>query len=190
MLSIQRHPLRLTLGIDSHLRTTERGSNTEISATNSRYRTCEGVVPLASPRRARYKRRAGCLQPENSGPFVLATAPIFLGPCSPGSSLLCLGNRIPSNQSLTRQSPVSPSAPIRHVLSSTSQRPRRAPKRKMGLEVRDMRRCPLSWHRPTRLPVRLDQLQTLEATLKPTLVLPLQPLIVLPATGVVALCCH
>jgi hypothetical protein len=53
-----------------------------------------------------------------------------------------------------------------------------------------MRRCPLSWHRPTRLPVRLDQLQTLEATLRPTLVLPLQPLIVLLATGVVALCCH
>jgi hypothetical protein len=108
MLSIQRHPLRLTLGIDSRLRTTERGSNTEISATNSRYRTCEGVAPLASPRRVHYKRRAGCLQPENSGPFVLATAPIFLDPCSPGSSLLCLGNRIPSNQSLTRQSPVPP----------------------------------------------------------------------------------
>ena len=48
------------------------------------------------------------VQPENSGPFVLATAPIFLDPCSPGSSLLCLGNRIPSNQSLTRQSPVPP----------------------------------------------------------------------------------
>ena len=53
-----------------------------------------------------------------------------------------------------------------------------------------MRRCPLSWHRPTRLPVRLDQLQTLEATLRPTLVLPLQPLTVLPVTGVVTRCCH
>ena len=58
----------------------------ESSATSSRYRTYEGVAPLAPPRRAHYRRRAGCLQPENSGPFVLATAPI-ISPCGPGFSL-------------------------------------------------------------------------------------------------------
>ena len=63
--------------------------------------------------------------------------------------------------------------------------------KKMGLEVRDMRRCPfVLWHRPTRLPVREGRLQTLEATLRPTLVLPLQPLTVLPVTGAVTPCCH
>ena len=139
VLSIQRHPLRLTLGINSRLRTTERGSNTEISATN----TCEGVAPLASPRRAHYRRRAGCLQPENSGPFVLATAPIFLDPCSPGSSLLCLGNRIPSNhQSITRSSAAlslrtGPPRPLVHLATVSP-----CSEKKMGLEVRDMRRCP------------------------------------------------
>ena len=159
MLSTQRHPLRLTLGIDSRLRTTERGSSTEISGTSSRYRTCEGVAPLASPRRAHYRRRAGCLQPENSGPFVLATAPIFLDPCSPGSSLLCLGNQsIPSNRWLTHRP--CPSAPVHHVLSSTSQRPRRAPKRKWVWRLETCDGALLSWHRPTRLPVREGRLQT------------------------------
>ena len=33
------------------------------------------------------RRRAGCLQPENSGPFVLAVAPSLLMPVRPGSSL-------------------------------------------------------------------------------------------------------
>ena len=142
MLSTQRHPLSLTLGIDSRLRTTERGSNTEISATNSRYRTYEGVAPLASPRRAHCRRRAGCLQPENSGPFVLATALTFLDPCSPGSSLLCSGNRIPSNhQSITRSSALSlrtgPPRPLVHLATASP-----CSEKKMGLEVRDMRRCP------------------------------------------------
>ena len=36
----------------------------------------------------------------------------------------------------------------------------------------------------------VDQLQTLEATLRPTLVLPLQLLTVLPVTGAATLCCH
>jgi hypothetical protein len=39
---------------------------------------------------------------------------------------------------------------------------------------------PLTLHRPTRLPAREGRLQTLEATLRPTLVLPLQPVTVLP----------
>ena len=72
----------------------------ESSAASSRYRTYEGVAPLASPRRAHERRRAGCLQPECSGPFVLATAP-SLSPCGPGSSLQCSGNRShPVNHSL------------------------------------------------------------------------------------------
>ena len=40
------HPLALGLRLDSRLCTTERGSYTEISATNSRFRTYEGVAPL------------------------------------------------------------------------------------------------------------------------------------------------
>ena len=53
-------------------------------------------------------RRAGCLQPESSGPFVLAMARTLLNPCSPGSSLLCSGNRIPANhQSITHSSALS-----------------------------------------------------------------------------------
>ena len=36
------HPLALGLRLDSRLCTTERGSYTEISATNSRFRTYEG----------------------------------------------------------------------------------------------------------------------------------------------------
>ena len=57
---------------------------------------------------------------------------------------LCCARAIEShpitNQSLAHQP--CPSAPVHHVLSSTSQRSRRAPQKKMGLEVRDMRRCP------------------------------------------------
>ncbi len=133
------------------------------------------------------RRRAGCLQPENSGPFVLATAPI-ISPCGPGSSLQCSGNRShPVNHSLVI------SVPPRR--STASARPPRN-----GLAV--LRKEKWVWRLetcdgafdfvPTHSAAgpRLDQLQTLEATLRPTLVLPLQPLIVLPATSVVALCCH
>jgi hypothetical protein len=93
-----------------------------------------------------------------------------------------------TNQSLTHQP--CPSAPVHHVLSSTSQRSRRAPKRKWVWRLETCDGALLSWHRPTRLPVREGRLQTLEATLRPTLVLPLQPLTVLSVAGAATLCCR
>ena len=82
------------------------------------------------------RRRAGCLQPESSGPFVLATAPILLSPCAPAP--LCSARAIDPIQSISYRSssaPCQPTGPPRPV-RSTAQRPRRAPKRKTGLEVR------------------------------------------------------
>ena len=56
-----------------------------------------------------------------------------------------------TNQSLAHQP--CPSAPVHHVLSSTSQRSRRAPKRKWVWRLETCDGALLSWHRPTRLPV-------------------------------------
>ena len=61
------------------------------------------------------------------------------------------------------------------VLAATVLRPERVPrkvKRKTGLDTGGWRRAtvPLALHRPTRLPVREGRLQSLEATLRPTLI--------------------
>ena len=88
------------------------------------------------------RRRAGCLQPENSGPFVLATGPYSAQPV-PRLLSVVLGQSIPSNQSHVTLiiSPVpadrsSASCPILHAtVAPCSQK-------KTGLEVRDVRRCP------------------------------------------------
>ena len=83
------------------------------------------------------RRRAGCLQPENSGPFVLATAPILLVPARPGSSLWCSGNqshRINLTSLIISPLPADRSTasyPIRHATVSPC-----SAKRKTGLEVR------------------------------------------------------
>jgi hypothetical protein len=54
-----------------------------------------------------------------------------------------------------------------------------------------MRWCPFVLAPPhSAAGLSVDQLQTLEATLRPTLVLPLQLLTVLPVTGAATLCCH
>ena len=72
MLGTQWRPLRLTLRISSPFALLRGVAAREISATSSRFRTYEGVPPLASPRRAPVKEmRVG----GDSGPlFVLATA--------------------------------------------------------------------------------------------------------------------
>ena len=144
------HVLRIGHGIGhSHSGSTHafaplRGVATrESSATSSRYRTYEGVAPLAPPRRAHYRRRAGCLQPENSGPFVLATART-LG-CLRAPAPLC---GAPANQSypidLTSRHHQPHARRLVHRVLSDPPRNGLAvlPKRKTGLEVRGVRRCP------------------------------------------------
>ena len=55
---------------------------------------------------------------------------------------LCSARAIDLIQSLNQNHASAPvPAPVHRVLSSAMQRSRRAPKRKMGLEVRDVRRC-------------------------------------------------
>ena len=133
--------------------------------------------------RAAYSRRV--VAPSSSLRPVLFSTRVAPAP-------LCCAWAIESHpitsQSLTHQP--CPSAPVHHVLSSTSQRSRRAPKRKWVWRLETCDGALLSWHRPTRLPVREGRLQTLEATLRPTLVLPLQPLTVLPVAGAATLCCR
>jgi len=116
--------------------------------------------------------------------------PLSFSPCGPGSSLQCSGNRIPSNHSIriTRQPP----SLRRSTASSPPPCNGRAVLRKEKWVWR-LETCDGAFDfAPTHSAAgpRLDQLQTLEATLRPTLVLPLQPVTVLPATSVVARCCH
>ena len=129
----------------ARLRTTTRGGITgRFRQPIADNRTYEGVVPLAPPRRAPVKETRGLpIQPENSGPFVLATART-LG-CLRAPAPLC---GAPANQShpidlTSRHHQPHARRPVHRVLSDP---PRNGlavlPKRKTGLEVRGVRRCP------------------------------------------------
>jgi hypothetical protein len=61
------------------------------------------------------RRRAGCLQPENSGPFVLATGPYSAQPV-PRLLSVVLRQSIPSNQSHVTHHQPRASRPILRIL--------------------------------------------------------------------------
>jgi hypothetical protein len=62
------------------------------------------------------RRRAGCLQPENSGPFVLATGPYSAQPV-PRLLSVVLRQSIPSNQSHVTHHQPRASRPVLRILS-------------------------------------------------------------------------
>ena len=106
----------------ARLRTTERGSTTgSFRQPVAEIGQMRGLFHRRLLGAHLLRRRAGCLQPENSGPFVLAAAPILLVPVRPGSSLWCSGTQshvtsISRHSSSTHhQSHASP--PVHRLLS-------------------------------------------------------------------------
>ena len=159
MLGTATHALGI---IHSHsesarLRTTERGSTTgSFRQPVAEIGQMRGLFHRRLLGAHLLRRRAGCLQPEIGGPLVLATAPTLLVPVRPGSSLQCSGSQshISSISHHSSSAPCHPTGPPRPVRSA-AQRSRRAPKRKTGLEVRGVRRCPWLCTAPLgRRPVR------------------------------------
>ena len=136
----------------------------EMSAASSRYRTYEGVAPLAPPRRAHYRRRAGCLQPENSGPFVLAAAPICSCLCAPAPLCGAPAINLTSRQSHATHHLliISPMPAHRSTASCPIRRATVLPcsEKKNGSGGQRRATVPLALHRPTRPPVREGQLQS------------------------------
>ena len=101
------------------------------------------------------RRRAGCLQPENSGPFVLATARTLGCLCAPAPLCVVLRpiNLIRSISRHASSAPRQPTGPPRPVRSAT-QRSRRASEKKNGSGGQRRATVPLALHRPTRPPAR------------------------------------
>jgi hypothetical protein len=90
---------------------------------------------IAGDARAAYSRRV--VAPSSSLRRLLFSTRAAPAP-------LCRARAINPIQSVTHSSALSlhTGPPHVHILLSTAQRPCRAPQKKMGLEVRDMRRCP------------------------------------------------
>ena len=121
------------------LHTTERGSSTrEMSAASSRYRTYEGVLHwrllgalIKGDARAAYSRRI--VAPSSS------LRPLSSARAAPAP--LCSAQAIDLIQSITHSSALSlravPPRPLVHLAAASP-----CSEKKMGLEVRDMRRCP------------------------------------------------
>ena len=157
----RNHPLTLGIGSPSHH--SERGSTTgSFRQPVAEIGQMRGLFHRRLLGAHLLRRRAGCLQPENSGPFVLATAPtcILLVPARPGSSLWCSGNqshRINLTSLIISPLPAdrsSASYPIRRATVSPCS------EKKNGSGGQRRATVPLALHRPTRPPVRKGQLQS------------------------------
>ena len=168
MLGTATHALGI---IHSHsesarLRTTERGSTTgSFRQPVAEIGQMRGLFHRRLLGAHLLRRRAGCLQPENSGPFVLAAAPILLVPVRPGSSLWCSGNHnLTSHQSHATHHllVISPMPAHRSTASCPIRRATVLPcsEKKNGSGGQRRATVPLVLHRPTRPPVREGQLQS------------------------------
>ena len=130
------------------------------------------------------RRRAGCLQPENSGPFVLAAAPICSCLCAPAPLCGAPAINLTSRQSHATHHllVISPMPAHRSSASCPIHRATVLPcsEKKNGSGGQRRATVPLALHRPTRPPVCEGQLQSPKLRQGRLLSSPMQPVTVLP----------
>ena len=167
MLGTATHALGI---IHSHsesarLRTTERGSTTgSFRQPVAEIGQMRGLFHRRLLGAHLLRRRAGCLQPENSGPFVLAAAPICSCLCAPAPLCGAPAINLTSRQSHATHHLliVSPMPAHRSAASCPVRRATVLPcsEKKNGSGGQRRATVPLALHRPTRPPARKGQLQS------------------------------
>ena len=167
MLGTATHALGI---IHSHsesarLRTTERGSTTgSFRQPVAEIGQMRGLFHRRLLGAHLLRRRAGCLQPENSGPFVLAAAPICSCLCAPAPLCGAPAINLTSHQSHVTHHLliISPMPAHRSTASCPIRRATVLPcsEKKNGSGGQRRATVLLALHRPTRPPVRKGQLQS------------------------------